>query len=479
MKPDRPDTRLTGTEIGWPSGEFVDPAVEYEFRALRHDDSLLHYKLVAGLLILTMPLYAWTAIAGMGIDQRIYQVLGLRGLVTVLAVVCLYACYRRWSHVALDRLYIVTVAITLAVQASSLGRAEPTSTIAIVHGLMVLSAAHIFFPGRSIALVPFLLIYSVSLGWTYFHHFELRPADRIGLVTWLVVANMIGVFVAYRLNRHRREAYLAIREQAAALADLKTAREEADTARALAEQASRAKSNMLANTSHELRTPLNAIIGFSQMIATEVLGPIEEQRYRQYANDIVDSGRHLLELIDDLLDLSKIEAGKIELRPKWFSPMDVAQNCHHLLSTRAMAGGVTLDMRLDRTTPGIFADERAVTQILVNLISNGIKFTDPGGRVHVVAVRTEGGGLRISVEDTGLGMTSEDIAQALRPFEQVDNLLTRRAKGWGLGLSIVRALVDMHDATMSIDSEPGKGTRVHVDFPPERVMPEIATLRHG
>lgn len=477
MPVDRRDPLTEGMAIGWPSGEFVNPEVEFAFRADRHADALVHYKLVAWLLILTFPFYVWTVYQGIGSDARLYQVLGFRVTILLMGCACLFGTLRRWSHVALDRLYLVAVAVTLAAHASALGRADPQSTIAIVHGLMVLSAAHIFFPGRNIAMLPFLLCYSVSLGWSYFHHFELRQADQIGLLTWMVVTNAIGIFISYRLNRHRREAFAALRDQARTLTALHAAREEADLARSQAEQASRAKSNMLANTSHELRTPLNAIIGFSQMISTEVLGPIGERRYKQYADDIVDSGRHLLELIDDLLDLSKIEAGKVELRPKWFSPRDIALNCQHLLATKAATAGVVMDIRLARDTPGIFADERAVTQIMVNLVSNAIKFTRRGGRVTVDAARTPDGGLRLSVVDDGVGMSADEVAQALKPFEQIDNLLTHRSDGWGLGLSIVRALVDLHDAAMTIESEPGKGTCVHVDFPPERVMPDLASLR--
>ncbi|MEO3429876.1 PAS-domain containing protein [Pelagibius sp. CAU 1746] len=237
-----------------------------------------------------------------------------------------------------------------------------------------------------------------------------------------------------------------------------------------AELASRAKSDFLANVSHELRTPLNAIIGFSEIIKDQLFGPMGNQRYREYAIDIHDSGTHLLSLINDILDLSKIEAGKFELHEEAINLERATKSCFRIMRDRAEEAGVVLEHRFPAQVPNLRADPRAVKQILLNLLSNAVKFTDPGGRVLVYSSINQEGGLVLHVEDTGIGIAEADIAKAMAPFGQVDSSLSRKYEGTGLGLPLTRHLVDLHDGNLTLSSNMGQGTHVSICFPHHRVI---------
>ncbi len=237
-----------------------------------------------------------------------------------------------------------------------------------------------------------------------------------------------------------------------------------------AELASRAKSDFLANVSHELRTPLNAIIGFSEIIKDQLFGPMGNQRYREYAIDIHDSGTHLLSLINDILDLSKIEAGKFELHEEAIDLERATKSCFRIMRDRAEEAGVVLEHRFPAQVPNLKADPRAVKQILLNLLSNAVKFTDPGGRVLVYSSINQEGGLVLHVEDTGIGIAEADIAKAMAPFGQVDSSLSRKYEGTGLGLPLTRHLVDLHDGDLTLNSNMGQGTHVSICFPSQRVL---------
>jgi PAS domain S-box-containing protein len=244
-----------------------------------------------------------------------------------------------------------------------------------------------------------------------------------------------------------------------------------------AEQANRAKAAFLANMSHELRTPLNAVIGFGEMIATAMYGPVGNRKYQEYARDIVDSGRYLLAIITDILDLSKIEAGRFDIVDETVDLHAVFESCERLAAARAENGGVTLAFDAPPDLPMVRGDQRAITQVLVNLISNAIKFTPAGGGVRVAAELLAGEDLQISVSDTGIGMAPEDIRVAMRPFEQLDRGLTKKFEGTGLGLPIAKGLIESHGGQFKIASALNAGTTVTITLPPERVLSDTLILQ--
>ena len=236
-----------------------------------------------------------------------------------------------------------------------------------------------------------------------------------------------------------------------------------------AEFANRAKSEFLANMSHELRTPLNAVIGFSEIIMNEIVGPIGSPRYLEYARDIHDSGSHLLSLINDILDLSKVEAGKFEIEEQWITVAEIVAEAMTIAQTRAEAGALTLAVDIPDDLPALQGDRRAFKQILINLLTNAIKFTPRGGQVTVSARLAETGGLEIAVTDTGIGIAEKDLPTALASFGQIDGAYTRKHQGTGLGLPLVKSLAEIHGGRLEIESAPGAGTTMRVHLPAERV----------
>ncbi len=241
------------------------------------------------------------------------------------------------------------------------------------------------------------------------------------------------------------------------------AREEAFLAKEVAENASHSKSAFLANMSHELRTPLNAVLGFSEIIAAQMFGPSGDPRYREYAGLIHSAGSHLLDLIGDILDMSKIEAGKLELHRERLDTASLIRECTELMAERAAAGGIALVSDLAGAPCGLSADRRAVKQILLNLLSNAIKFTPRGGRV-TVQVSGDGRLCHFAVADTGVGISAAEIGRIGNPFVQLSNNSGKHA-GTGLGLALVRGLTDLHGGIFRIESVEGQGTTVTVALP--------------
>jgi two-component system cell cycle sensor histidine kinase PleC len=237
-----------------------------------------------------------------------------------------------------------------------------------------------------------------------------------------------------------------------------------------AELANRTKSEFLANMSHELRTPLNAIIGFSQIMTQQMFGPLGSPRYREYASDVLSSSQHLLQIINDILDMAKIEAGRVELHESAIDLDRLFDDCQRLVRERAMTAEIKLQRDLPDGVPQLLGDERLIKQILLNLLSNAVKFTPRAGTVALRARIEADGGFALSVADTGIGIAAADIPKVLQPFGQVDGTYARAHGGTGLGLSIVRALVELHGGTFDLESEPGKGTAVTVRFAAARTL---------
>ena len=294
----------------------------------------------------------------------------------------------------------------------------------------------------------------------WLHIVERRAADG-GIIT-------VGVDISplkrkeEELARNERRLSEALTRAEQQEYKIKALAREAHEERLKAEDASRAKSTFLANMSHELRTPLNAVIGFSEIMAKELFGPIGNDQYRQYSSDIYDSGNHLLELINDILDMAKIEAGKLTLAPRPLDPIVAIEQAVRLTKRKAEEKGLSIVVDAE-DLPEIEADHRAVKQILLNLLSNAVKFTDHGA--IMVHARANAQGLTLRVVDTGCGIPPEHLPRLARPFEQVEEELTRNNHGTGLGLALTKSLTEMHGGKLSIQSEVGRGTIVTVMLP--------------
>lgn len=278
-------------------------------------------------------------------------------------------------------------------------------------------------------------------------------------------ADITAVKVQEELSRNNEEQLQALVEK------LEQSRKQQEVlarkyemAKIRAEAANHAKSEFLANMSHELRTPLNAINGFSEIMSSEMFGPLGHPRYKEYSGDILSSGQHLLSLINDILDMSKIEAGKMNLRFEPVNVEEVTDDTLRLIRQRAEKAGLRLRTHIPPDLPEIEADFRALKQVLLNLLTNAVKFTPKDGTITVSAVRTDEN-VHITVSDTGIGIAEKDLQKLARPFEQIDNQYLRTKEGTGLGLALSKSLTEMHHGRMDLDSAPGEGTKVHIVLP--------------
>tara|TARA_B100000315_G_scaffold205985_1_gene200024 strand:+ start:639 stop:1412 length:774 start_codon:yes stop_codon:yes gene_type:complete len=241
-------------------------------------------------------------------------------------------------------------------------------------------------------------------------------------------------------------------------------------AKEAAETSDKAKSEFLANMSHELRTPLNAIIGYSEALESGIFGPLANEKQSEYLETIHSSGRHLLSLINDILDLSAVEAGKIELNETEFGLETAATYATMIVQSQAAKSGVRLSNVINGNSPVVLADELRIKQILVNLLSNAVKFTPEGGKVTLEAAYGSDGSVIITVTDTGIGMAEEDLVRALDKFGQIENEFSANVLGTGLGLPLTKGLVESHGGVLEIQSKLGKGTTVNISLPKERVV---------
>ncbi len=309
--------------------------------------------------------------------------------------------------------------------------------------------------------------------------YVLGPATREE--AFMLSALCVGILVYFVIlaNRLHRTSLAGLSFQAekdALIAELEQANLNSDVARRRAESANLAKSRFLATMSHELRTPLNAILGFSEVMKAELFGAHAVPAYKDYSSDIHSSGQHLLMLINEILDLSRVEAGRYELKEESVSLPGVVEECRHLLSMRAKSRNISVVEQLDTDLPRIWADERAVRQVTLNLLSNAIKFTPQGGSITIKVGWTSPGGQYLSIRDTGPGIAEEEIPIVLASFGRGSLAQKNADEGTGLGLPIVKGLVELHGGEFRLLSKLREGTEVIVIFPPERVMDALPQL---
>jgi len=298
-----------------------------------------------------------------------------------------------------------------------------------------------------------------------------RPVELV-MVVLLILGLPFFTYISRRLNWSSLMMLSFRTEKDALIADLETAKAMSEEARRRAEEANLAKSRFLASMSHELRTPLNAILGFSEVMGNEVLGPMNNASYREYANDIHVSGQHLLQLINEILDLSRIEAGRYQLSEEPVSLAYIAEDCVHLMALKARGKDIRIVEDYETGMPRLLADERALRQIALNLLSNAVKFTSTGGEVRIRVGWTAGGGQYLAIRDNGPGIPEDELPVVLSAFGQGTIAIKSAEQGTGLGLPIVQGLVAMHGGTFDIRSKMREGTEVVVTFPAWRVQAE-------
>ncbi|MDN2567656.1 HAMP domain-containing histidine kinase [Aquibium sp. A9E412] len=304
------------------------------------------------------------------------------------------------------------------------------------------------------------------------------PVETI-MTALLVISLPFFTYVARHLNQAAVMLLSFRSEKDALIAELETAKAISDEARRRAEEANLAKSRFLASMSHELRTPLNAILGFSEVMAGEVLGPIENETYREYAGDIHGSGKHLLHLINEILDLSRIEAGGYQLNEEPLSLAAIVDECCHMMELKARQKNLRFVRQFEPGLPLLLADERCVRQIALNLLSNAVKFTSTGGEIRVRVGWTAGGGQYLAVRDNGPGIPPDEIPVVLAAFGQGSIAIKSAEQGTGLGLPIVQGLVRLHGGVFDLSSRLREGTEAIAAFPPTRVMEELPALPTG
>lgn len=296
-----------------------------------------------------------------------------------------------------------------------------------------------------------------------------QPVEMM-LVALLAAALPFFEYVARIKNRSSLMLMSFRSEMDALIVELETAKAMSDEARRRAEDANLAKSRFLATMSHELRTPLNAILGFSEVMAGEVLGPMHSPTYREYASDIHDSGQHLLDLINEILDLSRIEAGRYQLNEEPQALLSIVEDCCHMMELKARTKDLHIVQDFEPSLPRLLGDERAIRQITLNLLSNAIKFSSTGGEIRVRVGWTAGGGQYISVKDNGPGIPPEEIPVVLSAFGQGAIAIKSAEQGTGLGLPIVQGLLALHGGDLELRSKLREGTEALAIFPSVRVL---------
>jgi two-component system, cell cycle sensor histidine kinase PleC len=382
------------------------------------------------------------------------------------------AATRKWRtrFVMLDLLYGLTWTAILMRPA---GLDVASNTLMMFLMLLVIAVSSMLAASLPIAALAATVPVTAAIALNFILSGSL---DNYVLAVLALAAEGYFVLLAHRLHSTTLATLEARAEKDALIGELEQAKAISDEARHRAESANVAKSRFLAQMSHELRTPLNAILGFSEVMKSEIFGAHSVAVYKEYSADIHNSGVHLLNLINEILDLSRIEAGRYELNEEAVSLVNVVADCHHLLKLRASSRGITIHEVFEIAMPKIWGDERAIRQIVLNLLSNSIKFTPRGGEIWLKAGWTASGGQYLSVKDTGSGIPDDEIPIVLASFGQGSNSIKSAEQGAGLGLPIAKSLIDMHGGTFTLKSKVRIGTEVIITFPPERVMSALGPM---
>lgn len=454
-----------------------NPVYDRELLKL-HAEAVLNTALAIPLAVLAVSLAGF--FLGLGID------IALWALVTI-------ACYGGLALVARNITHVETAAIIpdkvrrylllghfvsgfgwiyFALLECSNCQVEQFPALKAVAMLLVMAATAIISSSLrgalsatfSVPVAAFALPFALTDNW--------QPLDAI-MAALLAIALPFLSYVAGHLHSSTVMLLNFRAEKDMLIAELETAKAMSDEARRRAEEANLAKSRFLATMSHELRTPLNAILGFSEVMAAEVLGPMQNSTYKEYAGDIHASGKHLLHLINEILDLSRIEAGRYQLNEEPVTLVHIVEECCHLMELKARNKDIRIVQQFEQDLPRLFADERSLRQITLNLLSNAVKFAPNGSDVRVRVGWTAGGGQYIAIKDHGPGIPENEIPVVLSAFGQGSIAIKSAEEGTGLGLPIVQGLLALHDGEFKLNSRLREGTEAIAIIPPQRVMEEL------
>lgn len=452
--------------LRWYDGAFADPALEAEFsrfEATATADYARTAMVLAAVLFSSFSITDWLFAPEQGVVLT---------LIRAAVVTVLFACLAALKHVRHSWQLLMQVAgLSVGIGFIALVIVAPMPLKDLYLDCVILVITGIFVVLRLTVMRAAAVVAAiVALFDTAFLYFELgSKQDFVVAQLMIVAATAIGAFCAYVFERQRRLAFVGQHYAERHAGSLEHALRNTAEAQMRAEQAARVKSDFVAHVSHELRTPLNAVIGFGEVLEREVFGPLGHPKYGEYARDIRESGQHLLALINDVLDLSKIEAGRMELHREMLVPQELVRASLVLVSGLAQARGTTVQVEVGRELPLVDGDARAIKQMLVNLLSNALKFAPRGGEVRVAAENTDGH-VVFTVTDNGPGMTEEQIEVALTPFGQVSGLVAQTERGTGLGLALANRLAELHGHPLEIYSAPGHGTRVRFRIPQAAAM---------
>lgn len=342
------------------------------------------------------------------------------------------------------------------------------ATLLLVVAIYCFISASLFL-GLICSILPIAMVLGLKFGYSGY-------ASQAMMAGLFIGAQVLFIVMARQIRNNTQKMFTIRGEKDNLIVDLEEATLASNESRRRAEEANIAKSRFLATMSHELRTPLNAIIGFSEIMKGEMLGPLPNDSYKEYVSDIHASGEHLLTLINEILDLSRIEAERYDLVEEPVLIAEVVEDCKALIHIRAKNKNVTLNFSHEQNMPRVWADQKAMRQVILNLLSNAVKFTPQGGEINVMAGWTSGGGQYVTVQDNGPGIPESEIPTVLSQFGQGSSAIKNAEQGTGLGLPISQALINIHGGTFDIQSKLRVGTTVTISLPRVRVMEALAPM---